>query len=63
MTAESGYLVLYDDAGRFAAARPEEFAVALDVLRTAVERWRATETPMVVLLRGAGRAAPGAPRL
>jgi hypothetical protein len=61
--AQRGYLVLYDHVERFALAQPEEFATALDVLRSAVESWRTTATPMIVLLRGMGRAAVGAPKL
>jgi hypothetical protein len=55
--AEAGYLVLYDNAGEFAAANPADFAVALDILRSSVASWRDTATPMTVLIRGAGRAA------
>lgn len=58
-----GYLVLYDEVAHFAAARPDEFAVALDILQTAVEYWQTTATPMVVLLRGAGRTVRGLPKL
>lgn len=58
-----GYLVLYDKVTHFAAARPDEFAVALDILQTAVEHWQATATPMVVLLRGAGRTVRGLSKL
>lgn len=62
-TPAGGYLVLYDDAGRFAAAQPDEFAVALEILQSAVEHWRETPTPMTVLLRGMGRGAAKVPRL
>jgi hypothetical protein len=62
-TPAGGYLVLYDDAARFAAAQPEEFAVALEILHSAVAHWRGTPTPMAVLLRGAGRGATKVPRL
>jgi len=55
--AERGYLVLYEDAGVFAAAAPADFLVALDILRSAVASWRETATPMTVLLRRTGRAA------
>jgi RNAse (barnase) inhibitor barstar len=55
LPARSGYLVLYDAAGKFARQQPDEFAVALDVLRSAVDFWRGTPTPMTVLVRGAGR--------
>ncbi len=61
--AEHGYLVLYDNASVFAAACPADFAVALDILRSAVASWRETSTPMTVLLRRAGRATALIPRL
>ncbi len=49
-------LVLFDHAGRFAAAEPEEFATALDILRSAVEARRTSDAPLIVLLQGAARA-------
>ncbi len=49
-------LVLFDHAGRFAVAEPEEFATALDILRSAVEARRTSDAPLVVLLQGAARA-------
>jgi hypothetical protein len=58
-----GYLVVFDGAGRFARAQPAEFAVALDILRDSVRRWGEQDTPLVVLVRGAGRAAGGVPWL
>ena len=58
-----GYLVLYDHIRGFAEAQPEEFAVAVDILRSAAAYWRETPTPMVVLLRGTGRGAAQVPRL
>src|SRR5690349_1619173 len=41
-------VVLYDDAARFARQAPGEWATALDVLRTAVEYWQTTPTPLYV---------------
>jgi hypothetical protein len=61
--AERGYLALYEDAGVFAAAAPADFTVALEILRSAVASWRETATPMTILLRRAGRAAPLIPKL
>jgi hypothetical protein len=52
-----GYLVVFDGAGQFARTQPDEFAVALGILRESVRRWQAQGTPLIVLLRGAGRAA------
>jgi hypothetical protein len=63
MPAGRGTLVLYDHAGVFAAAHPTDFAVALAILRSAIASWREAGAPMAVLLRGAGRAAAGVPRL
>ncbi len=54
--AARGYLVLYDDADRLAGARPQDLAVALEIFQDAVDFWRATPTPMTILLRGTGRA-------
>jgi RNAse (barnase) inhibitor barstar len=61
--ARYGYLVLYEDPRNFNAARPDEFAVALNILASAVEFWRETPTPMAVLLQRAGRGTRRVPRL
>lgn len=61
--ARRGYLLLYEDAGHFAAAAPADFTVALDILRAAVASWRETPTPMTVLLSRPGRAARFIPKL
>jgi hypothetical protein len=58
-----GYLVVFDGAGRFARSQPDEFAVAVAILQESVRRWDALGTPLIVLLRGAGRTAGGVPRL
>jgi len=58
-----GYLVVFDGAGSFARAQPNEFAVALDILRESARRWHEQGTPLIVLLRGAGRVAGDLPRL
>ena len=52
-----GYVLLYDDAGRLAEASPADMAIALDILRSAVQSWQGTATPLVALLRGLGRGA------
>jgi hypothetical protein len=54
-----GYLLVFDGVRGFAQAQPDEFAVAVEILRESVRRWHARGTPLVVLLRGAGRAAGG----
>jgi RNAse (barnase) inhibitor barstar len=61
--ASKGYLVLFDNAGEFAARAPKDFQVALEILKDSIAYWHGTETPMTVLLRGAGRAAAGVPRI
>lgn len=61
--SQRGYLVLFDGAARLATSSPQDFAVALDILRAAIEYWRATTTPMVVLLRGLGRLGGTLPKL
>ena len=58
-----GYLLVLDGAGEFARSQPDEFAVAVEILRESVRRWDALGIPLVVLLRGAGRAADDVPRL
>jgi hypothetical protein len=58
-----GYLVVFDGAGGFARSQPDEFAVALDILRESVGRWQEQGTSLVVLLRGAGRVDGGVPWL
>jgi hypothetical protein len=46
----AGYVLLYTGVRRFAAARPAEWRVALDIFRHAVRAWEAHNVPMVVLL-------------
>ena len=58
-----GYLVVFDGVAHFAQAQPDEFGVALDILRESVKRWHKLGTPLVVLLRGAGRMAGDVPKL
>lgn len=49
-------LLLFDHAGRFAAAEPEQFAVALEILAAAVANRQDGPAPLAVLVRGGGRA-------
>lgn len=58
---EQPALLLFDYAGRFAAAEPEQFAVALEILAAATANRGAGPAPLVVLVRGAGRAAAHLP--
>ncbi|GIV76762.1 MAG: hypothetical protein KatS3mg050_1156 [Litorilinea sp.] len=48
----AGYLILYEDPVTLAAHAPEVWATAYAILADAVEAWRETPTPMVILLRG-----------
>lgn len=54
-------LLFFDYPGRFAAAQPDQFATALDILAAAAEGRRGSPRPLIVLLRGAGRAAGSVP--
>lgn len=59
----SRYVVLYDAVAVSATHDPASLEVALDILETAVEHWRATATPMYVLLRGTRGTQPRLPLL
>ena len=54
-------LLLFDYAGRFAAAEPDQFAVALEILAAAAENRRSGAAPLAVLVRGGGDAATHLP--
>ncbi len=58
-----GYLVLFDEPDQFAANDPEQWAVAREILNTAVKFHRQQGAPMMVLFRRAGRALPDVPWL
>ncbi|MBE2232915.1 MAG: barstar family protein [Anaerolinea sp.] len=58
-----GYLVLFDEPDQFAASDPEQWAVAREILNTAVKFHRQQGAPMTVLFRRAGRALPDIPWL
>ncbi len=60
-TLDQPALLLFDHAGRFAAAEPEQFAMALDILAASAENRRAGPGRLVVLLQGAGRRAAHLP--
>lgn len=57
-----GYVLLYDHIDGLLAAHPDQFTTLLEVLRDAVESWKADDTAMVVVLSGE-RAPPGVERL
>lgn len=56
-------LLLFDHAGRFAAAEPEQFAMALEILAAAVANRQDGPAPLAVLVRGGGRATAHLPAL
>ena len=58
-----GYLILYDRVANFAANRPDEWAIALDILRSAADEWARQGTPFYVLLRHSGGGTAGVPLL
>ncbi len=61
--AVRGYLLVYDYAGRFLRSRPADFATALNILRSAVNYWAGTGTPMAVLIGGVGHEGHDIPEL
>ncbi|PZU95969.1 MAG: barnase inhibitor [Pseudanabaena sp.] len=46
------YILIYDYPEAFSTAEPEEWMIAYDILRLAVEYWQSTDTPLGVLLFG-----------
>lgn len=57
-----GYVLLYDHIDGLLTAHPDQFTTLLEVLRDAVEAWKADDTAMIVVLSGE-RAPPGVERL
>ena len=51
----SGYVILYDQVANFARRDPDSWAIALDILDTAVSNWSKSGTPLHVLLRNTAR--------
>jgi hypothetical protein len=58
-----GYVLLYDEAGEFACADPERWAVALDILTETARQWAAAGKPFYVLLRHTQGCVSGVARL
>ena len=59
-----GHVLLYDHAARFATGEPDQWPIALDILRSAVAARREMGIPpLYVFLRGAGRQKVDLPRL
>ena len=46
------YILIYDYPEAFSKVEPEEWKIAYDILRSAVEYWQGTDTPLEVLLIG-----------
>jgi len=46
------YILIYDYPEVFSKVEPEEWKMANDILRSAVEYWQGTDTPLEVLLIG-----------
>lgn len=61
--ARNGYVVLYESWAELAETDQASFRTVLDVFAEAVEAWRATTTPMTVLLSSVGVEVAGVPRL
>lgn len=58
---EPGVVLIYPAAARFAAGAHEDWATARAILGDAASSSGGRSKPLVVLLRGVGRALPGAP--
>ena len=58
-----GYVTVYEDAAPFAQQHPQDWRIALAILRDSAAAWQARGVPFVVLLRRGGRAAVGLPSL
>lgn len=58
-----GAVAIYAPVAPFASAAPADWAVAREVLASAVARWRGTPTPLTVLLGGPEKLLPGLPAL
>ena len=46
------YILIYDYPEAFSKVEPEEWKIAYDILRSAVEYWQGMDTPLEVLLIG-----------
>lgn len=51
--AAEGYLIHFRHTSAFAKAVPQDYATALEILRTAAEFWKARGTPFIALIDGA----------
>ncbi|QKW40045.1 barstar family protein [Actinomadura sp. NAK00032] len=61
--AKNGYLVLYESWAELADTDHKSLRMVLDVFGDAVKAWRATSTPMTVLMSSVGVEVAGVPRL
>ncbi len=58
-----GFVILYDHFEIFATDSPDQFKMALEILRDSVDFWRDQTKPMLVLLRGHGGPLPELPSI
>ena len=56
-----GFLILYDHFEAFAKHAPDQFKIALEILRDSTGYWRDQKKPLFVLLHGHGEQLPGLP--
>ena len=59
----AGYALVLDGFDQFAMDAPEQWDIGLKVLRQACAFWQALSRPMVALLYGRSKLAPGVPPL
>lgn len=62
-TPARGYVLLLDQLDQFARQNPSQWEMAVDILRAAADHWKATDTPMYVLLRGPAPSVANLPAL
>jgi len=58
-----GYVLLYDHVAPFAANQPDEWKIALAILKDALVQWRKLDKPFYVLLRNTERYVPKVEKL
>ena len=61
--ARKGYVIVLDPAAPFLRRAPRDWAVARAILASAADHWRATDTPLTILLRRADGLARDVPLL
>ena len=63
LPAAAGYVLVLDGFNQFATDEPEQWSIALKVLREACAFWQPLTRPMYALLYGPSELAPGVPSL